>query len=355
MNFTRDCAPSSTATLHAGTSLSLAKQDIRAEFIDSPERLHALAGQWHELWSAVPDATPFQSPDWLLAWWQHYGEARPLFSFAFWKSTELVGLAPLYIFASALNRCRRVFLLGTGNTDYADVIFHPEFSARCSGALMNEVQRRGAVWDLCEFHRLRPSSPLMRDVRETPGLRVEAINEEACPVLDLAGCAGDRMLEKARYYSRKLSEMCSFAIEEATASSVGQLLSALERLHERRWRAKGMPGVLGDPRDRNFHHKVASAFCRSGLVWLYALRIAGRIVAVLYGFRHKERAYFYLSGFDPECGHLSVGTVLVGYAIERARAGGCRWFDFLKGGESYKYRWGAVDEPVFAKTISKAL
>ena len=26
---------------------------------------------------------------------------------------------------------------------------------------------------------------------------------------------------------------------------------------------------------------------------------------------------------------------------------GCRRFDFLRGGESYKYEWGAVDQPIY--------
>lgn len=340
-------------TLQAGARLSVALQEVRAEFIDSSERLAAIAGKWTELWSALPDTTPFQSPDWLIAWWEHYGEGRPLFSFAFWESGQLVGVAPLYIFASTLNRSRRVFVLGTGNTDYADVIFHPEFSARCCSMLVNEIRARGALWDTCEFHRLRRSSPLMRGIGDMPGLRVEVMNEEPCPVLDLNGCAADPMLKKAQHYARKLDETCPFDIEEATPSSVDELLSSLERLHERRWRAKGMPGVLSDPRDRSFHHLVANAFCKSGMVWLYALRLEGQVVAVLYGFRRGMRTYFYLSGFDPEYGHLSAGTVLLGHAIERARATGCRWFDFLQGREAYKYRWGAVDEPVFMKMISR--
>ncbi len=32
--------------------------------------------------------------------------------------------------------------------------------------------------------------------------------------------------------------------------------------------------------------------------------------------------------------------------IERALAAGVGRFDFLRGDESYKYEWGAVDEPI---------
>ena len=43
---------------------------------------------------------------------------------------------------------------------------------------------------------------------------------------------------------------------------------------------------------------------------------------------------------------LSPGIVLIYSLIARALAMGARWFDFLRGNESYKYAWGAVDEPV---------
>jgi CelD/BcsL family acetyltransferase involved in cellulose biosynthesis len=38
--------------------------------------------------------------------------------------------------------------------------------------------------------------------------------------------------------------------------------------------------------------------------------------------------------------------VLLSYAIQYAIASGCRVFDFMQGGEEYKYRFGAHDYKV---------
>jgi CelD/BcsL family acetyltransferase involved in cellulose biosynthesis len=78
----------------------VANEDLKVEFIDNSSRLNELAGKWRELWSSLPDTTPFQSPEWLLPWWRHYGEG-PLFSFAFWIKGELAGFAPLYLYKNA--------------------------------------------------------------------------------------------------------------------------------------------------------------------------------------------------------------------------------------------------------------
>ena len=49
---------------------------------------------------------------------------------------------------------------------------------------------------------------------------------------------------------------------------------------------------------------------------------------------------------DPDARDLSPGILLVYSLIARALAAGVRRLDFLRGNESYKYDWGAVDEPI---------
>jgi CelD/BcsL family acetyltransferase involved in cellulose biosynthesis len=65
----------------------------------------------------------------------------------------------------------------------------------------------------------------------------------------------------------------------------------------------------------------------------------------------KARAYDYITGFDPDLAALGLGTVLIGCAIQTAAEEGAREFDFLRGREDYKYRWGAQDRPTFARRL----
>jgi CelD/BcsL family acetyltransferase involved in cellulose biosynthesis len=55
---------------------------------------------------------------------------------------------------------------------------------------------------------------------------------------------------------------------------------------------------------------------------------------------------YYNAGVDPEARYLSPGVVLIAGLVRRALEAGAKRFDFLRGDESYKYEWGAVDEPV---------
>jgi CelD/BcsL family acetyltransferase involved in cellulose biosynthesis len=101
--------------------------------------------------------------------------------------------------------------------------------------------------------------------------------------------------------------------------------------------------VLDDARVRALHHDVAPELLARGCLRLFALRLGGSIIAMLYGMAWRDRLYCYLTGLDPASRYYSPGVALLRAAIEYAIAEGIREVDFLRGAERYKYLWGAVD------------
>jgi CelD/BcsL family acetyltransferase involved in cellulose biosynthesis len=77
------------------------------------------------------------------------------------------------------------------------------------------------------------------------------------------------------------------------------------------------------------------------------------MVGVLLAMHAKGQAFFYLSGFDPLWARYSPGNALVGAAIAQAAREGATRFDFLRGQEAYKYRWGAADRPTLRLTLRR--
>jgi CelD/BcsL family acetyltransferase involved in cellulose biosynthesis len=120
-------------------------------------------------------------------------------------------------------------------------------------------------------------------------------------------------------------------------------LRALLDLHGARWRSRGERGVLIDKAIRRFHTDALPRLAAAGLARLYLLTIAGKVAGAYYGLMHRDRAYAYLGGFDPDFAYESPGMILIGHAITEAAREGAGQFDFLRGREAYKYRWGARD------------
>lgn len=73
---------------------------------------------------------------------------------------------------------------------------------------------------------------------------------------------------------------------------------------------------------------------------------AGQPVAAALGFEDEDAYYLYNSSFDPSAAAASPGIVLCDSLIRAAVAGGRRRFDFLKGTEEYKRRFGATERPL---------
>lgn len=139
----------------------------------------------------------------------------------------------------------------------------------------------------------------------------------------------------------------------AVASDPVAAWDALVGLHRIRWTHLGhRDGVLGDPAVLAFHAAAVPQLAEAGLLRFYVLHIGGRLAAVYYTLTTPGRLLFYLSGFDEAFARASPGTLLMGAIIEQAMAEGVRELDFLRGGERYKYAWGAIDRWNVARTLT---
>lgn len=323
---------------------------MRPEVLTRIEGLVALEPQWRALWHASPGATPFSAPDWLLPWWQALGEGQ-LHCIALHRDGALAALLPCYRHADG-----RILPIGIGTTDYLDALALP-------GAVPHLPAMLAACDGPLEWPQLRNDCPLSRAAAPS-GWHSRLEPAEPCPVLALPSPAlslgtvvSGKTLRDLRQHRRRAEEFGAAAWQEATAETWPVLLDALLALHAARWESQGEAGVLADPRVQRMHRLAIPRLLAAGLLRLVALRLGGRLVAVLYALqdvpqRPRRRLYLYLSGFDPALERCSPGLLLVGWAVETALAEGFACVDFLRGQERYKYFWGARDEPTWRRVLN---
>jgi CelD/BcsL family acetyltransferase involved in cellulose biosynthesis len=319
---------------------------------DRQESFEGLWDAWEELIARCRRATIYQTPEWNAAWWQVFGRGKRLRLLQVWDGGRLIGLAPLYVNRHFGTPLRRLAFVGTGVSDYLDILAEEGRDIEVGMAILGHLLQTSG-FDMADLQQLRPHASL-RVAAECFGQGYRGpwhwhvLPQEPCPYVPLpntwesyAARLGKKMRSNLSYYERLLrrafdkTEVCLAAAED-----LPHVLHAFFDLHQRRWRARWLPGVLGGKRIRAFHCRVAEQFQKRGWLRLHITKIEGRVVAALYCFRFRERYYYYLGGFEPELAKYSLGTMLTAHAIRQAIAEGCTEFDFLRGNEAYKRRWG---------------
>lgn len=325
---------------------------FRITHLRNEVEIRRLVPEWQALWQRITAAMPFQSPEWLVSWWECFGNSTPVVATAR-KSDELIAVLPLYFLEEA--GCRKLLPIGVSLSDYIDALVDPEPRGLANQLLASLVDIPG--WHELYIPDLRPSAALL--AADCPiGLSEERLDSEVCPVLSLPSSVENlretvpkktyRDLRQAR---RRAAAMGEVSVTRADAATLDELMHEFFRLHENRWQRLAGHGVCSDPIVREFHFGAARRMLDAAMLRLYLLRLGTIPLAAYYGFTAKGIACAYLSGFDPDYAEISPGTQIVGHAIEEAIREGAREFHFLRGGEPYKYAWGAVDR----RNISRCL
>jgi CelD/BcsL family acetyltransferase involved in cellulose biosynthesis len=311
------------------------------EIVTAPGRLAAVAGPWWELWRQSRGATVFQSPGWLIPWWQVFAPGA-LATIAVWEAGRLIALAPLYLEDGPYGR--RLLPLGIGISDHLDLLLMPD-NPDAARALGQGAARLPLVWDSLELEEMPPDASAL-GVPPPPGLTEVRAPQSACPAVvmdgevDISGLPMAIPGRRRQFFRRAARRVDGARAEEPVTAA---FLETLESLHAARWAARDEPGVLADPRVSAFHRLALPGLRRAGLARLTVARVGGRPAAALYQLCWGDRLATYVGGFDPQFAAASPLNFLVGEAIIHAARQGRRRLDFLRGQESYKYHWGATD------------
>ncbi|MBV8049792.1 MAG: GNAT family N-acetyltransferase [Acidobacteriaceae bacterium] len=306
--------------------------------------LQAITPEWWELFWRCPDATPFQSPAWLLPWWNFFGQGEPLVVAAR-REHKLCGLALFYLCRSR-DEALQLFFIGKAVSDYLDVLIAPdELRIQVAQHLLACAFEGVGDWHCADLDRLRQSSPLLQVETALGGLNTR---DGVCPQLHLRGHRLDDFVTKKstliNLRNRRRRTQKAGLVEFITADheTLDGLMQDLHGLHSKRWNSRGLKGMFSDDGMTGFLLEAARKLLGAGMLRLHAMRLNGKSIAVALVMHHAHRAHLYNFGFDPAYSAIAPASQLIAFAIEQAAREGALVFDFLQGDEPYKFEtWGA--------------
>lgn len=326
-----------------------------------------LKEEWNQLLAEGVLHVPFLRFEYLEDWWQTRGGGEwPLASrlaiLAASEKGKLVGIAPFFI-ADHQDQ-KRLLLLGSIEiSDFLDLIVSQEHIELFLTAVLgycNEhfIPQGIQTIDLYNLLEDSPTVAAINAVAEDAKFKVSCERLQQAPYITLPG-NWEQYLEsidkKQRHEIRrkmrraaeadKLVEMYITSAPEFLDTDIDAFLDLMAQDPEK-------ASFLKPEMREQFKLMVRRAFF-CGCLQLAFLRIGGENAAAYLNFDYLDRIWVYNSGLDRRFMEYSPGWVLLGYLLQWANENKRSEFDFMRGNEDYKYKFGAVDRYVTRLTLSK--
>lgn len=318
-----------------------------------------LTRPWDRVLMADDEAGVFSTPAWLQAWWDSLGSGDLLLGLV-WDGDEPVAVYPA---CRSPDEPRILTLLGAEDvTDEQVPLALPGREAETLEFFLNWAFGDAGFTRL-RFHSVVHGRRWLDVVeRVASGRRYALAREEVdvSPAIELPGTFDEYLAtlsghdrHELRRKRRRLDEAGKWRVRRAHEVGWEQDLAVFFAFHRQ---APGEKAGFFTPERERFFRRLSADLFLLGLARLDVLDLDDEPVACTFSYDFRGTFGLYNSSFRADLPKLAPGMVLVGCLIEQAIEAGHSTFDFLRGAESYKYRFGALSRPVHrVEVLSAAL
>ena len=323
---------------------------------------------WNRLLKQSVSPVPFLTPEYLDAWWQTRGGGEwpaesELVLVAAFDDSALVGVAPLF---SANNREGIPALMFVGTVEVSDFLDFvvtreklPEFLSGLLDFLLKSEDL--PTWEVLDLYNLLDSSPTLAALQteaDERGWSYTQTRLQPSPVVDLPGDFETYLMsldKKQRHeIRRKLRNAAAdpvtpglYFVEdpEILDAEVDAFIDMMAQDPEKQ-------AFLTEPMRAHIHNTARVAL-ENGWLQLAFYTLDGKKAAAHLSFLWEDRIWLYNSGWEWAFRSYSPGWLLMANLLRWATEHDISAFDFMRGDEDYKYKFGGVDRFVERVTLAK--
>jgi len=325
-----------------------------------------LEREWNELLKESVTHVPFLRFEYLIDWWSTRGggewpDGSRLAIITAREGSRLVGIAPFFI--TTHEDELRLLLLGSIEiSDYLDVICRPDDLLPFITSLVHFVKQNLVdvegiqkidLYNVCDSS---PSLAAFESVADEMDLKFESKRLQHSPYIPLPGDWEAYLTQLDKKQRHEIRRKMRRATE-------GETSIELYITEEARKLEDDMDDFLDlmeqDPEKEEFLSPLMRDQMKStmrcafanGCLQLAFLLVGGQKAAGYVSFDFLNRIWVYNSGINRQYMAYSPGWVLLGHMLKWANEHGREEFDFMRGNEDYKYKFGAIDRFVLRATV----
>jgi CelD/BcsL family acetyltransferase involved in cellulose biosynthesis len=319
---------------------------------------------WNSLVEQSIADTPFSRYEYLSEWWKTLGggewKQATLVLVSAVENDQLVGIAPLFI--TEYDGQQALMLVGSIEiSDYLDLIVRAEDLPRFLSGLLDFLAAHPAGnWSGIDWYNLPDSSPTLAALKAESERRGWTYHDEIyrpTPGIPLNGSFEEylsRLEKKQRHEIRRKMRRAAesgrvrFYVVDNNADIGTELDGFFHLMIQDPNKAMFLRDAMRDQMSSTIH-----AAHEQGYLWLGFLEVDGEKAAASLNFDYKNKLWGYNSGVSRSHMELSPGWVLLAHVIQWCCENGRYEFDFMRGDEEYKYRFGGVNRYVMRARVKR--
>ena len=322
------------------------------------------AQEWNDLLKESVCDTPFLRHEYQRGWWEHRGGGE-------WQNAQLVlvsaredgrlmGIAPLFI---AEYEGKPTLLLNGSIeiSDYLDLIVRLDDHSRFITGLLDFLASSLAdSWSVVDWYNLPDSSPTLAAFKAESEKRGWTHLEEMyrpTPRIALNGDFDEYLSRVEKKQRHEIRRKMRRAIESERGvrwfiSDMADPEAEIDSFLKLMEQDQGKASFLRDPMRGQMRDVIRTAH-ENGWLWLAFLEADGQRIAAALNFDYENKLWGYNAGVNRDFMDLSPGWVLLGFVLEWCCQNGRYEFDFMRGDEDYKYRFGGVNKYVMRTKLTR--
>jgi CelD/BcsL family acetyltransferase involved in cellulose biosynthesis len=326
-----------------------------------------LQGEWNALLDESVTHVPFLRYEYLNIWWKTRGGGEwpdaKLELVTARRDGRLVGAAPLFYTPNHYDRPSLLLLGSIEISDYLDLLVRPEDLDQFVNELLPCLEvMPGPYWEALDLYNIIENSPTVEALKQAARRQIRPISVERLqhsPYIPLPGdweayLAGidKKQRHEIRRKMRRAGEL-GLPVRWYIVEDQHTLDSEIEALFDLMAQDADKAAFLTPTMRAQMKETIRCAFDAKCLNLAF-LEIGSEKAAAYLSFDYLNRLWIYNSGLNRKFNDYSPGWVLLGYLLQWANQQKFTEFDFMRGDEEYKYRFGAIDRFVVRVTIGRS-
>lgn len=341
---------------------------MQYQILGTIEEMNSIAEEWNDLLGCCSAShVPFLRHEYLNAWWQNRGggewpDAELLIVTGRLPGGELAGIAPMF-YAKNREGIPALLLMGSIEiSDYLDLIVRPDQMVNFVDGLFTLLSGvRNPAWQALDWYNIAETSPILAALQSAAlqaGWSYQQETLQRSPYIPLPGdwetyLAG--IDKKQRHEIRRKmrrAEEGTLPVRWYIANDPAALQSEIDGFLDLMAQDEEKNRFLTDIMRAQMRSIMQAAF-QHGWLQLAFLEVNGEKAAGYLNFDYNGHIWVYNSGLNYNLRELSPGWVLLGHLLKWANENSRQEFDFMRGDEEYKYRFGAIDRYIVRATVNR--